>query len=298
MIENPPGSFVEKIFTDLRNEIILRCDLLGHINVTTKDNIKRFKHTLENVQTLDANNTSPITCGTTLANYTCSNPYTGSTFGIGYTRTDLSEKIKLCEVLKNKQYQWVITEAYELFEDYIKKIYAHTVSIHDHFWSPSEFKNVQIEQNGDMEAYYNAIKRNNKAPKKILKVFRRKLPNFRDVEINNKIGKNYRFEITLIELLRHTIVHNAGKFTDTEKFITKVLDESSISGKTRNNLEIEIRQYIAKEKDSDIIMLLEAPSEKLGYMGWHFKKAEYLLGEILEYSLIIKNELIAYLDNH
>ncbi|HGC1316637.1 TPA: hypothetical protein ACIX2D_004913, partial [Escherichia coli] len=79
--------------------------------------------------------------------------------------------------------------------------------------------------------------------------------------------------------------------------ITKVLNESSISGKTRNNWEREIRQYIAKEQDSDIIMLLERPSEKLGYMGCHFKKAEYLLGEILEYSLIIKNELIAYLDN-
>ncbi len=59
MIENPLGSFVENIFTELRNEIILRCDLLGHINVTTKDNIKRFKHTLENAQTLDANNTPP-----------------------------------------------------------------------------------------------------------------------------------------------------------------------------------------------------------------------------------------------
>lgn len=295
MIENPPGSFVENIFTELRNEIILRCDLLGHINVTTKDNIKRFKHTLENAQTLDANNTPQITCGTTLANHTCSNPYTGSTFGIGHSTIDISEKIKLCEALKNKQYQWVITEAFELFEDYIKKIYAHTVSIHYHFWSPSEFPKVQIDKNGDMETNYEAIK--NKSLKVFLKVFRRKLPNFRDVEINNKIGKNYRFEITLIELLRHTIVHNAGKFADTEKFINKVLDESSISGKTRNNWEREIRQYIAKEQDSDIIMLLERPSEKLGSMGWHFKKAEYLLGEILEYSLIIKNELIAYLDN-
>ncbi|HAW0199911.1 TPA: hypothetical protein JLI54_002948 [Escherichia coli] len=294
MIENPPGSFVENIFTELRNEIILRYDLLGHINITTKN----IKQALENAQTLDANNTLKISCGTTLANHTCPNPYTGSIFGIGHSRIELSEKIKLCEVLRNKQYQWVITEAYELFEDYIKKIYAHTVSIHDHFWSPSEFKNVQIEQNGDMETYYNAIKRNNKAPKKILKVFRRKLPNFREVEINNKMGKNYRLEITLIELLRHTIVHNAGKFTDTEKFITKVLDESSISGKARNNGEIEIRQYIAKEQDSDIIMLLEGPSKKLGYMGRYFYKAEYLLGEILEYSLIIKEELKSYLGNH
>ena len=79
---------------------------------------------------------------------------------------------------------------------------------------------------GEKEVYYRLLKAKSNPSKKITKIFRNKIPGFKEIETNNKIGKNYRFNIKLIELLRHTIVHNNGRFNDTEKFINKVLDES------------------------------------------------------------------------
>ncbi|HCP4543259.1 TPA: hypothetical protein ODO54_004833, partial [Escherichia coli] len=56
--------------------------------------------------------------------------------------------------------------------------------------------------------------------------------------------------------------------------------------------------YIAKVQEDDIVMLLERPSEIFGSFGGYFNRAKFLLSDILEYSLIIKEELKSYLGNH
>ncbi|EIB3293613.1 hypothetical protein K8T18_003686, partial [Escherichia coli] len=83
-----------------------------------------------------------------------------------------------------------------------------------------------------------------------------------------------------------------------EKFINKVLDESEINGKKRVIGERAVRSYIAKVQEDDIVMLLERPSEIFGSFGGYFNRAKFLLSDILEYSLIIKEELKSYLGNH
>ncbi|VCY53365.1 hypothetical protein BANRA_05117 [Escherichia coli] len=133
--------------------------------------------------------------------------HTGSTLEIGNSAIDLEEKIRLCNTLKNKQYQWVITEAYELLEDYIEAIYVYTVCVRNDLWSSSDFGKVEDDEIGKREVYYRLLKAKSNPSKKITKIFRNKIPGFKEIETNNKIGKNYRFNIKLIELLRHTIVH-------------------------------------------------------------------------------------------
>ncbi|HFK8105292.1 TPA: hypothetical protein ACG0I7_005392, partial [Escherichia coli] len=122
---------------------------------------------------------------------------TGSTLEIGNSAIDLEEKIRLCNVLKNKQYQWVITEAYELLEDYIEAIYVYTVCVRNDFWSSSYFGKVEDDDIGKGEVYYKLLKAKSNPSKKIIKIFRNKIPGFKEIEINNKIGKNYRFNIKL-----------------------------------------------------------------------------------------------------
>ena len=302
MIGKLSDSLIENKYNEFREEISLLFDYLNQINDTTKKNIKRLLKEVEYAQNPDTiiniNEAIKIKCGTTLARHLCSNPYTGSTLEIGNSAIDLEEKIRLCNTLKNKQYQWVITEAYELLEDYIEAIYVYIVCVRNDLWSSSDFGKVEDDEIGKREVYYRLLKAKSNPSKKITKIFRNKIPGFKEIETNNKIGKNYRFNIKLIELLRHTIVHNSGRFNDTEKFINKVLDESEINGKKRVIGERAVRSYITKVQEEDIVMLLERPSEILGSFGGYFNRAKFLLSDILEYSLIIKEELKSYLGNH
>ncbi|HHN9865796.1 TPA: hypothetical protein ACP7S1_001426 [Escherichia coli] len=170
MIDKLPCSFIENKYSELRNEIALLFDYLNQIDDITKKNIKRLQKELEHAQNpysiLNIDESIKIKCGTTLARHLCSNPYTGSTLEIGNSSIDLEEKIRLCEALKNKQYQWVVTEAYELLEDYIEEIYIYTVCIRNYFWSSSDFGKVEDGEIGKRDVYYKLIKAKSNPPKK------------------------------------------------------------------------------------------------------------------------------------
>lgn len=57
-------------------------------------------------------------------NFSFLSPYSGNREFIGYRNDDVEEQTYLLLLHKNKQYQWLLVEACEVFEDFIKSIYG------------------------------------------------------------------------------------------------------------------------------------------------------------------------------
>lgn len=51
-------------------------------------------------------------------------PYSGNREFIGYRNNNVEEQTYLLLLHKNKQYQWLLVEAYEIFENFIKSVYG------------------------------------------------------------------------------------------------------------------------------------------------------------------------------
>jgi len=47
---------------------------------------------------------------------------------------------------KNKQYQWLLSEAYEEFEDCLKYLYAYAGSIDINFWPLADYGNISLNE--------------------------------------------------------------------------------------------------------------------------------------------------------
>ncbi|MFW8104214.1 hypothetical protein ACOID2_28080, partial [Klebsiella pneumoniae] len=77
------------------------------------------------------------------------------------------------------------------------------------------------------------------------------IENFAKVETTNSAKRNYRFLITMIENMRHIIVHNGGYFNDTELFISNTIQKSGINGKKVQDYEIYIKYFIGEMQGKD-----------------------------------------------
>ena len=115
--------------------------------------------------------------GKTYSNHFFYNPYTGDNTLLGHSEIDISKKIELCLILKNKQYQWVLTEAYELFEDYIESLYACAGYIENDFWPASDYGSVSISDIGKKDLTWFKGNAEKKDVKKILSRLRLEIKN-------------------------------------------------------------------------------------------------------------------------
>ena len=121
---------------------------------------------------------------------------------------------------KNKQYQWLLSEAYEEFEDYLENVYAYYGRINNGFWPLKDYGNISLSELGEKDYAWHveqARKKKDK-PHSILNRFRKQFPGLKAIEATNKIQVNLSLAITLIEKLRHVIVHKGGKVSSKEEF--------------------------------------------------------------------------------
>lgn len=124
---------------------------------------------------------------------------------------------------KNKQYQWLLVEAYEAFEKLLVHIYALVgVSCLD-FWPIKDRRDLPIEESPErlFPLYLERSKNKQNLPHSILTILRSKFPALSSIEINNYIGVNLRFAVALVANLRHQIVHTRGYAQSKNDFISK-----------------------------------------------------------------------------
>jgi hypothetical protein len=209
----------------------------------------------------------------------------------GHKQSGIEDQ-KLSVILhKNKQYQWLLAEAYEEFEDFLENIYAYC-GLHDpNFWPLVDYGNILL---GDVKEkdfiWYLERARNKKdLPHSILNQLRKKCPEITDIEVNNALEQNLRFAVVLIEKLRHFIVHKGGIVHDRAKFIAEVLDKVGLGNNGKPKLEDTnfIGAFFGSEEYSNTILLLEVRTQPEIPLDIHISRIGMLFGYLMTYAHLI-----------
>lgn len=184
-------------------------------------------------------------------------PLSGEYTSYGRVRRNVKDEILNLDLHENKQYQWLLAEAYEEFEDFLEMMYANA-GLHDRsFWPLAHYGNISLDEleHKDWNWHLYQVRRPESriSAEIILRQFRRKLPAFANAEQDNALELNLRFDVALIAQLRHHIVHTAGKVSEREDFSKKILDGI---GRWNNGKPSDYRDEI----DS---LFFEPPHEKI-----------------------------------
>ncbi|MBC3860488.1 hypothetical protein H8K32_00105 [Undibacterium jejuense] len=162
----------------------------------------------------------------------------------------------------NKQYQWLLAEAYENFENFLKLSYA-SAGMSDHnFWHASDFGDISLNQISEKNWEWYAARADKKknSPKSILTQFRNKFSEeLTSVEQTNTLGIDLNFSITLIEKLRHQIVHTSGVVKNRSDFLRDVFDTCGMynNGHPKKENVDFIGQFFGENEYKDTILLLD-----------------------------------------
>ena len=178
-----------------------------------------------------------------------------------HKKTSFQEKVSRIFYHKNKQYQWLLSEAYELFADFVEDAYAYAGHIDNDFWPLSDFGSISLSElkAKDFDWFAAQARAKRDVPQSALNRLREKLPEFADLEKNNKIDVDLKLLVVLVEHLRHLIVHMGGVSKDREKFIEEVLKKTGYSskGKAAEEHIAFINGFFADGKQKNTIVLLE-----------------------------------------
>lgn len=162
---------------------------------------------------------------------------TGKLIRGGFVKTDAEGLAKRTAEHKNRQYGWLLVEAYEEYGDFLERIYAHI---------------GKTDQNA-------------------LTRLRQLYPDLESVEDSNIYKIHIRVAIALIRNLRHKIVHARGRIDDLENFNKCILKECELwnNGNPDQKLKDLIEHYVIEESDTYSVWLYERPVEKPQNFPFH-----------------------------
>jgi hypothetical protein len=215
-----------------------------------------------------------------------------------HKKTSLEEKATQVFYHKNKQYQWLLSEAYELFADFVEDAYAYAGYVDNNFWPLSDFGSITLSElrTKDFEWFANQARAKRDVPQSALNRFREKLPDFADLEKNNKINLDLKLLVILVEHLRHLIVHMGGVSKDKEKFIENVMKKTGYS--TKGDAADEqikfINGFFADGKQKNTVVLLEVRVNPEIPLDIHVDIFDMLSSGLVSCAHALGEALIAY----
>ena len=195
---------------------------------------------------------------------------TGTAVAYGHSELSAEDKLRLIETQKNRQYCWLLVEAYEEFEDYIERIYAYIGKRNADDWVLEDFGNIRLPdlREKDFQWHLETVKKKySQNPKRLLNKLRSLYPNLRCVEEHNALGANLRVSVELIANLRHQIVHSRGQVESLEDFCKEVLEKCGLwnNGNPKMELMKFIEQYLREASDVYNITLIEIDFSPPGF---------------------------------
>lgn len=218
----------------------------------------------------------------------------------GQEKLSIEDKRLSIILHKNKQYQWLLAEAYEEFEDCLIHLYAYAGYSDHKFWLMRDFGDIRLDElpGKSFEWFCDQAKKLRESNLSIINRFRNTFNKLKQIETNNHFGINLYLAVTLIENLRHIIVHCGGVVSDLDVFKKKVLKKCGLinNGKpSRENLGF-IDCFFGIDKYANTIMLLEAKCDPESIPGLHldvFKiPIDFLISYIYEiYKCLEKSNL-------
>lgn len=237
--------------------------------------------------------------GIELRNFSFNSPYTGESEFIDRKKLKIDERIDIVNLHKNKQYQWLLVEAYEAYEKYLKELYACIGFIDHSFWPARDFGDISLSEipHQDMIWFSSQVEQKKDKPKSILLTLRKKIPSIIQIELNNENTINYQFATLMIENFRHIIVHHNGNFNNKTDFTTQLFQKLSIKNNLKPTFENYLNQYTGNKDGVDFILLLERDIKR-GLIGlMYHDRLDILINILLSHALILKTETIKYLSN-
>lgn len=200
----------------------------------------------------------------------------------------------------NKQMQWFLVEAYEIYEKFIENLYSLMGYLDNDFWNLSDFGEIQFNDilNKNKGWFFEQIRKKKDKPYSIIKVFEKRfnLKKYFDKEIPNL---NYYFLMQLISEFRHAIVHNKG-LLDKTSFKDKLFKKHGINGKELiEKYENFIDFYYDENKYGDLICLTTVIDD-IAIKGFpiNYNRRLILTQYILSYSNLLTQMAIKYLEKN
>lgn len=217
---------------------------------------------------------------------------TGELDSFGGSNQTIDECISATIIHKNKQYQWLLAEAYEAFDKFLTHSYVFLGIEQFGVWPLSDYGNNRLSDLKlmDWNARLELIKNKQSKVTHILTQLRKCFPEFAKAETSNALQINLKVLVVMCQKFRHHIVHDGGYINDPDHLTKKILDEATIIGKARDAQEGFIRSYMGQHDGRTVVSLLEIASEDspLSGLGAHYDICDQLLKFLVSYAHLIK----------
>lgn len=203
----------------------------------------------------------------------------------------------------NKQMQWFLVEAYEMYEKFIEQLYAIMGYLDNNFWNISDFGEIQLHDisNKNEEWFFKQTKKKNEKPYSIIKVFEKRF-NIKQYFDKKIPSSNYDFLMQLISEFRHAIVHDKG-FLDKTVLKDKLFKKQGINGKELvSQYEEFINIFYGKDEYENLIYLTTIRDylyvKDTPVFPMDYNRRLILTQQILSYAYLLTQLSIRYLEKN
>lgn len=263
----------------IKNDFFYAIEQINLLKTATRfDSQSKRKNLASLYEELKLTNKSidePHYCWEQMISYKLKN---GAHFRYGMRSQSFADAITQSWLHENRQYQWMLVEAYEIFEDLIIDLFVFSVLKDPQLWGDlkSIYPKRKLPDVPNKEQLNDQWIRNNveKLPSKVtnfLDIFRKKNPSIQQIEEGNFYNINVKLAIVMLAQFRHKIVHARGRVIDPEIFIKKIEDESCLTKIQKQKFAYSsadlVKSFIGKisnklhnEDTNFCILLVDQPS--------------------------------------
>jgi hypothetical protein len=190
-------------------------------------------------------------------------------FQYGKTETTLNSLFEHLIYYHNKLYQWNLSNAFEIYEGFLKEVVEHMKKNNFKFDDNDNSASKILKKLRSFLSEYEYLESNTikETPKEILQelIYQFGEPILPVDEIikrnKSKLIKriNNKFDLMLIEEFRHKIIHCNGKIEDKNKFLKKLLVDIGLynNGNYNKYYEEYFNSYFTMKNNPNEISLLE-----------------------------------------
>ncbi len=187
----------------------------------------------------------------------------------------------------NRQHQWFLAEAYELFEEFVKHAYAFMGMNDPTRWPLRDFGGIQWDevQCKNYQWFLAQARAKKEAPLSMLRQFRKVLPRMASVEPNNRYDCDLQVAVTLVGQMRHRIVHAKGIVSDRKAFAEEVLKKLGYSGAgMAPHLDFIEKTLLVNTEDGAIYLLNIPAQDSTPPFRFHYDVLNKLIRFLLIYA--------------
>jgi hypothetical protein len=185
---------------------------------------------------------------------------------------------------RNKNYLWLLADAFEYFENLVELMYAHIGYKEPTAWPTKETKGETPASlaTKPFEWFLQKSESNKKLSAK-LECIRKRFPTLAVAEKSNYFGIDFRFTMCLIEMLRHIIVHNSGQIIDFQKFVARTFEQAGIANNGNydpQKLQL-INNFVVPDGNFHRIVMLEVQQQGTPF---HIDRLGAIINWLLAYA--------------